>query len=274
MSENNQENNQNNQTEQPPKKISLKEKWNEQMELIYQKTGIKGIYVVIGLIISVILVYMNIFDSVITNFIGTFYPSMGTISSIYKNDLKEQKDWLTYWTVFSCFVLLDMFSPIIIKVVPFYLVIKIILLIWLFMPGSNGRTLIYAIIVRRILGKYEERVDRVIHGIDGFIKVPKENNENKKIFKSKLSKLKVNNQSMEDALKAAKELEENDKKEEDKKEEDKKEEDKKEEDKKEEDKKEEDKKEEDKKEEDKKEEENKKEKEDNQQKGENKDNNE
>ena len=249
------ENNQNNQTEQPPKKISLREKWNEQMELIYQKTGIKGIYVVIGLIISVILVYLNIFDSVITNFIGTFYPSMATISSIYKNDLKEQKDWLTYWTVFSCFVLLDMFSPIIIKIVPFYLVIKIILLIWLFMPGSNGRTLIYAIIVRRILGKYEEKVDRVIHGIDGFIKVPQENNENKKVYKSKLSKLKINNLSMEEALKAAKEIPEDNKKEENKKEEDKKEE-------------------ENKKEEDNKEEENKKEKEENQQKGENKDNNE
>ena len=237
------------------------------MELIYQKTGIKGIYVVIGLIISKILVYFNIFDAVITNFIGTFYPSMGTISSIYKNDLEEQKDWLTYWTVFSCFVLLDMFSPIIIKIVPFYLVVKIILLIWLFMPGSNGRTLIYAIFVRRILGKYEEKVDRVIHGIDGFIKVPQEkqeNNENKKISKSKLSKLKVNSQTMEEALKAAKEMEDNDKKEENKKEEDKKEEDKKEENKKE----------EEKKEEEKKEEENKKEKEDNQQKGENKDNNE
>ena len=238
------ENNKNNQAEQPPKKISLKEKWNQQMELIYQKTGIKGIYVVIGLIISVILVWLNIFDSVITNFVGTFYPSMATISSIYKNDLKEQKDWLTYWTVFSCFVLLDMFSPIIIKIVPFYLVIKIILLIWLFMPGSNGRTLIYAIIVRRILGKYEEKVDRVIHGIDGFIKVPQENNENKKVFKSKLSKLRVNNLSMEEALKAAKEIPEDNKKEENKKEEDKKEE------------------------------ENKKEKEENQQKGENKDNNE
>ena len=218
------ENNQNNQAEQSPKKISLREKWNEQMELIYQKTGIKGIYVVIALIISVILVYYNIFDSVITNFVGTFYPSMATISSIYKNDLKEQKDWLTYWTVFSCFVLLDMFSPIIIKVVPFYLVIKIILLIWLFMPGSNGRTLIYAIIVRKILGKYEEKVDRVINKIDGFIKVPQENNENKKVYKSKLSKLRINNLSMEDALKAAKEIPENDKKEENKKEEDKKEE--------------------------------------------------
>ena len=179
---------------------------------------------------------------------------MGTISSIYKNDLEEQKDWLTYWTVFSCFVLLDMFSPIIIKFIPFYLVIKIILLIWLFMPGSNGRTLIYAIIVRRILGKYEEKVDRVIHGIDGFIKVPQENNENKKINKSKLSKLRASSQSMEEALKAAKEMEDNDKNEENKKEEDKKEEEKK--------------------EEEKKEEENKKEKEDNQQKGENKDNNE
>ena len=117
------------------------------------------------------------------------------------------------------------------------------------MPGSNGRTLIYAIIVRRILGKYEEKVDRVIHGIDGFIKVPQENNENKKVFKSKLSKLRINNLSMEEALKAAKEIPEDNKKEENKKEEDKKEE-------------------------DKKEEENKKEKEDNQQKGENKDNNE
>lgn len=240
------EKNENNQPEEPKKKISLKEKWNEQMELIYQKTGIKGIYVVIGLIISVILVYLNIFDSVITNFIGTFYPSMGTISSIYKNDLKEQKDWLTYWTVFSCFVLLDMFSPIIIKFIPFYLVIKIILLIWLFMPGSNGRTLIYAIIVRRILGKYEEKVDSVINKFDGFIKVPQENNENKKTFKSKLSKLKLKEQSMEEALKAAQELDENEKKEENKKEEDKKEEVKKEEDK----------------------------KEDNQQKGESKDNNE
>ena len=246
------ENNQNSQAAELPKKISLKEKWNEQMELIYEKTGIKGIYVVIGLVISIILVWLNIFDAVITNFIGTFYPSMGTISSIYKNDLKEQKDWLTYWTVFSCFVLLDMFSPIIIKFIPFYLVIKIILLIWLFMPGSNGRTLIYAIIVKKILGKYEEKVDKVIHGIDGFIKVPKENkenndkkenNENKKITKSKLMKFKDSSLSMEDALKAANEIKENDK-EEDKKEE-----------------------------ENKKEEEIKKENEDNQEKKENKDNN-
>ena len=42
--------------EEKPKQISLKEKWKKQMILIEEKTGIKGIYVVILLILSVIIV--------------------------------------------------------------------------------------------------------------------------------------------------------------------------------------------------------------------------
>ena len=41
-----------------PKKITLLEKWQNQMILIQEKTGIKGIYVVIGLVLSVIFVYL------------------------------------------------------------------------------------------------------------------------------------------------------------------------------------------------------------------------
>ena len=148
-----------------PKQISLLEKWQEEMNLIQQKTGIKGIYVVLALILSVVLVYYNIFDSVITNLVGTLYPAFWTIKSIEKDDLSEQKNWLTYWAVFGFFILIDMFSPIIVKFIPFYLVMKILFLIWMFMPGTNGSKLFYEIVVKKILKKYESKMDVVVKNV-------------------------------------------------------------------------------------------------------------
>ena len=150
-----------------PKQISLIEKWQNEMNLIQEKTGIKGIYVVIALILSVIFVYYNIFDSVITNLVGTLYPAFWTIKSIERNDLAEQKNWLTYWAVFGFFILIDMFSPIIVKFVPFYLVMKILFLIWMFMPGTNGSKLFYEVVVKKILKKYEKNMDVVVNNVGG-----------------------------------------------------------------------------------------------------------
>ena len=150
---------------QKQKKISLLEKWNIEMNLIQEKTGIKGIYVVLALIISVVLVYLNIFDSVITNLVGTLYPAFWTIKSIENDNLQEQKNWLIYWAVFGFFILIDMFSPIIVKFVPFYLVMKILFLIWMFIPGSNGSKMVYGLIVKKILKRYETDFNNVVNNV-------------------------------------------------------------------------------------------------------------
>ena len=188
-----------------PKKISLFEKWQNQMTLIQEKTGIKGIYVVIGLVLSVIFVYLNIFDTIITNLVGTLYPAFWTIKSIEKDDLKDQKNWLTYWAVFGSFILVDMFSPIIVKFIPFYFVMKILFLIWLFMPGSNGCKIIYNLIVKKILRKYEEKIDTVVNNmgdVKDFVF-----NEGNKPKNNKLNKLKKRDEmNMADAVKAAQEI--------------------------------------------------------------------
>ena len=152
------------------RQISLIEKWQNEMNLIQEKTGIKGIYVVLGLIVSVILVYYNIFDSVITNLVGTLYPAFWTIKSIEKDDLSEQKNWLTYWAVFSFFVLIDMFSPIFVKFIPFYLVLKILFLIWMFMPGTNGNKFMYNKVVKKILKKYEKEADEFLKNVGGVLR--------------------------------------------------------------------------------------------------------
>ena len=196
------------------KKISLYEKWQNQMILIQEKTGVKGIYVVILLVICVFLVYLNIFDTVITNLLGTLYPAFWTIKSIENDDLAEQKNWLTYWAVFGSFVLIDMFSPVIVKIIPFYFVFKIIFLIMLFMPGSKVGPFIYGILVKKILGKYEDKIDNAFDQMDEILKHNNNDSNDNSSIKAKKLKLKnLKNMDIADAVKYAKEIDEKEKEE-------------------------------------------------------------
>ena len=196
------------------KKISLYEKWQNQMILIQEKTGVKGIYVVILLVICVFLVYLNIFDTVITNLLGTLYPAFWTIKSIENDDLAEQKNWLTYWAVFGSFVLIDMFSPVIVKIIPFYFVFKIVFLIMLFMPGSKVGPFIYGILVKKILGKYEEKIDIAFDQMDEILKQNNNDSNDNSSIKAKKLKLKnLKNMNIDDAVKYAKEIDEKEKEE-------------------------------------------------------------
>ena len=141
----------------PQIKFSIKEKWKEIMNSIKAKTGIDGIYVIIFLSLCVLLVYFGIFESLITSLVGTLYPGFSTIKAIQKN--KDKKDWLTYWVIFGSFLIFDMFSAIIIKVVPYYFVLKILFLIWMFIPGSNGCHIVYDFLISKVMKPIEQIID-------------------------------------------------------------------------------------------------------------------
>ena len=167
--------------------ISLLEKWDNQMNLIQEKTGIKGTFVIWGLILAVIFVYFNIFDSIITNLVGTVYPAFWTIKSLEQNLIEEQKKWLTYWVVFGSFIIVDMGSPVIVKFIPFYFVLKILFLMWLFMPGSNGCTIVYYLVVKKIFGYYEDKIDSYVVGAKDYANDMFHENDLKSLKNNKIS---------------------------------------------------------------------------------------
>ena len=127
------------------------------MNSIKEKTGIDGIYVTIFLSICVFFVYLGILGSLITSLVGTLYPGFSTIKAIQKN--KNKKEWLTYWVVFGSFLIFDMFSNIIVKFIPFYFVMKILFLIWMFIPGSNGCRLVYEFLIIKVMTPLEQIFD-------------------------------------------------------------------------------------------------------------------
>ena len=183
--------------------ISLLEKWNKQMNLIQEKTGIKGIFVILGLLLCVIFVYFNIFDTIITNLVGTLYPAFWTIKSLEQNLIEDQKKWLTYWIVFGLFIIVDIASPVIVKFIPFYFVAKIIFLILLFMPGSNLCGLIYYLVVKKIFRYYEDKIDSYVVGAKDYAN-DMFNDKNMKSFHKKKSlgkKVYKDNNEKEDTKK-------------------------------------------------------------------------
>ena len=149
--------------------ISLLEKFQKHLNIIQEKTGIKATFIILGLVLCVTFVYFNTFDSIITNLIGTLYPAFWTIKSIEEHSIEEQKKWLTYWVVFGSFIILDMSSIVIAKFIPFYFVLKILFLIWLFMPGSSGCTIIYYLVVKKIFRYYEDTIERYIIGAKDYL---------------------------------------------------------------------------------------------------------
>ncbi len=149
--------------------FSLLSKWYEQMEIIHKKTGIEGKYVIIGLIVSLLIVSIGYFERIITNLIGTIYPAYWTMKSIQsQND--DDKYWLTYWVVFAFFSLIDMFSGFLMKLIPFYFIMKILFLVWLFMPNTQGCYYIYYFVIIKLFKHVEKDIDEATEKIGEYTK--------------------------------------------------------------------------------------------------------
>ena len=196
----NQENENENEYEND-NQISLLEKWQKQMNLIQEKTGIKGIFVILGLVLYVVFVYFNILDTIITNLVGTLYPAFWTIKSLEQNLVEEQKKWLTYWVVFGSFIIIDMSSVVIVKFIPFYFVLKILFLIWLFMPGSNGCTIIYYLVVKKIFRYYEDKIESYVVGAKDYANDIFNDNSLKSFQNKNLTKKNYKNNDKEEDMK-------------------------------------------------------------------------
>ena len=199
-----------NKTEEPIKpRISIIKQWKILMKSIEDKTGINGYYVIGLLLVCVILVYLNIFESLITNLIGTVYPGFCTLKSI-ETKSKDKKNWLTYWLIFGSFLIVDKFAVIIMKIIPFYFVLKILFLIWMFLPGSNGSAIVYNLLLKKIFKYLETNVEPYVTEAKTFastVSVDVSKKISGSILKLKnLKKDKKGKGDMAEALKASQEL--------------------------------------------------------------------
>ncbi|KAJ3214129.1 Receptor expression-enhancing protein 5 [Dinochytrium kinnereticum] len=89
----------------------------------------------------------------VANLFGVLYPAYSSLRAIERPKPDDDERWLTYWSVFGLYSLLDSFAERIRRYFPLYFTSKVVVLYWLF--SRNGSLTIYRNAVRPLLINYD-----------------------------------------------------------------------------------------------------------------------
>ena len=95
------------------------------------------------MVLGILFIVFGIGQAILTNLIGVAYPVFMSFYALESDGDDDDKQWLTYWVVFGAFSIADQFAGFILRFIPFYYVLKVATLIWLFHPATQGATFVY-----------------------------------------------------------------------------------------------------------------------------------
>jgi receptor expression-enhancing protein 5/6 len=105
------------------------------------------------LVVSLAMIVIGLAEQFIVNILGILYPAFQSIKAIQSEGItqnlnflansEDDKQWLTYWIVFSLTQIADSTFGFALGFVPFYHLIKLIFLVSLFHPQIQGATKVY-----------------------------------------------------------------------------------------------------------------------------------
>jgi len=141
---------------QTTEKLNKYEKLNE----LEQQTGVEKFFIAIGgFILTGILLFVLGGGQLVSNVVGFLYPAYMSFKALNTPQPDDDTQWLTYWVVFCFFNLTEQITSIFMSWIPFYFIIKIIFLIWLYYPQTKGATKLYFSGIKPLLSNYASCID-------------------------------------------------------------------------------------------------------------------
>ena len=131
--------------------LSFKEIYFFHIKEIERKTRIKIKYIYIFFIIAIIFFMIGYFELIFSYIITAYYPILWTREDYKLNKDYFWKKWGTYWSFFSFFILFDLHKKEVLKLIPFYFIIKCVILLILYLPGFTAAVDIYDGLLKELL---------------------------------------------------------------------------------------------------------------------------
>lgn len=115
--------------------------------------------VLVSGIVALFLFITSMASYLLSSLIGFLYPAYMSFKAIQSTDKEDDKQWLTYWVVFSIFQIFDGLLSSILSFLPFYYIFKVAFYVYLFHPKTKGANLIYTKLVNPLLSKHQVFID-------------------------------------------------------------------------------------------------------------------
>ncbi|KAG9293888.1 hypothetical protein G9A89_019226 [Geosiphon pyriformis] len=101
-------------------------------------------------------------STIIWNFVGLLYPAYASYKAIKTNNISKTIPWLMYWIVLSLFIIAEGITDKFIFWFPFYYELKMIFIIWLILPKTQGAIVLYNSVVDPTFADHEEEIDSAL----------------------------------------------------------------------------------------------------------------
>lgn len=126
------------------------------------KAGLKVSYIVsIFFTILLIFVLLEFGSFLITSLVGFVYPAYMSFKAVESVGGDDDTQWLTYWVVYSFFTVFNDVLFYLFGFIPFYYIFKTAFYVWMFHPRLRGAQLLYTKVIKPLLLKYENKLDRL-----------------------------------------------------------------------------------------------------------------
>lgn len=135
---------------------------NSTFDEIKKKTGINPLILIATIILSILLIMYGHCGKIISTLVGVLYPMYMSLKAIESKQEDDDKQWCTYWVVFFLFVLFELYFNFLLEYIPFYFLIKLIFLVWLFFPSTQGAIFIYNNVLKNFYSRYEKDFDTFV----------------------------------------------------------------------------------------------------------------
>ncbi|GJJ68722.1 receptor expression-enhancing protein 5/6 [Entomortierella parvispora] len=131
-----------------------------QLNQFQTMTGVPKSYLALGggaLVAT--LIFFNFAGKLLSNLLGFVYPAYRSFKALESPGKDDDKQWLTYWTVYGFVSILESFTDVLLYWFPFYFFLKTVFLLWLMVPSFNGAATIYVRILRPFLLQHRDEID-------------------------------------------------------------------------------------------------------------------
>lgn len=138
----------------------------EPLKQVSVKVGVKPAHLGLGLsAVLLIFILLGYLTSWIAFLVGFLYPAYRSFKALESKGDDDDKQWLTYWVVFSTFNVFDKPVNFIFSWVPFFSLVKIAFYVYLFHPDTMGALMIYNKFLKGFLLKHQKLIDEKIEEV-------------------------------------------------------------------------------------------------------------
>ncbi|KAJ3285263.1 ER membrane protein DP1/Yop1, partial [Borealophlyctis nickersoniae] len=106
-------------------------------------------------IVIICLVLNNVHGGLLTDLCGYLYPSYMSLKAVGSDKREVQALWLGYWSIFGFFNIIEYFMDVVLKMLPFYFTFKLIAIMWLVSPQTQGAALVYDILLKHLIPVFD-----------------------------------------------------------------------------------------------------------------------